>query len=77
MQKIVIAHLVYHNPNNGEEFTVERIWPCTGPADAELIVNYYGRKTGASNAKIRIEDIADEEIKPTKTSTTTAQAHSA
>jgi len=75
MQQIVIAQLLYHNPKNGEEYTVVRHWPCKDRADAELIVNYYGRKTGAFNANIKIEEIPDEEIKSTKTTTITAQTH--
>ena len=73
MQKIVIAQLLYHNPKTGEEYTVQRAWPCKDEADAELIVKYYGMKTGAFNAKCVMEEISDEEIEQTTSSIATKE----
>jgi hypothetical protein len=62
-QKIVLCELEYMDPKTGKPFTVQRGWPCKDQADAELTVKYYGMKTGAFNAKVKIEDIEHEENK--------------
>lgn len=77
MQKIVIAKYTYRNPSNGEEFIVQRGWPCKDQADAELTVKYYGMKTGALSAQCVMEEVTDEEIKQAASSTTTKETHQA
>lgn len=62
-QKIVLCELEYMDPSTGKSFTVQRAWPCKDQTDAENIVKYYGMKTGAYNAKVKIEDIQHEENK--------------
>ena len=63
MQKIVLCEFEYADPKTGKPYTVQRAWPCRDATDAELTVKYYGMKTGAFNAKIRMEDIDHEESK--------------
>ena len=75
MQQIVIAKFSYRNPKNGEEFSVQRGWPCIDHADAELTVKYHGRKTGALEAQCNIEEITDEVIKSSKTTTVAKETH--
>ncbi len=77
MQKIVIAKYTYRNPGNGEEFIVQRGWPCKDQSDAEHIVKYYGMKTGALSAQCVMEEVTNEEIKQAASSTTTKEAHQA
>jgi len=77
MQKIVIAELSYLNPKTGEEYTVQRGWPCKDKQDAEHIVKYYGMKTGAYDAKCVMEEVTDEEIKQVKTGATTKEKNQA
>ncbi len=74
---IVLARFSYVDPKTEKEFTVDYGWPCKDQQDAELIVKYHGHKTGSYGAQCKIEEIKDEEIKPTQTETTTTQAHQA
>ncbi len=73
MQKIVIAKYTYRNPKTGEEFTVQRGWPCKDQEDAEQTVKYYGQKTGALSAQCVMEEVTNEEIKQAASSTTTKE----
>jgi len=73
MQKIVIAKFTYHDPKTGEEYHVQRGWPCKDQEDAERTVKYYGMKSGAFNAQCIIEDVTDEEIKQATSSTATKE----
>jgi|688.fasta_scaffold1747992_2 hypothetical protein len=77
MKQMVIAKLTYKNPKTGELYTVNRGWPCKDEQDAQLTVKYYGMKTGALSADCVMEELNNEEIKPSKTSITTAQTHQA
>jgi hypothetical protein len=77
MQKTVIAEFTYRDPKTNKEFAVQRSWPCKDQQDAERIVKYYGMKTGAFNAKCFIEEASNEEIKSSKTETTTKETHQA
>ena len=77
MQKIVIAELSYRNPSNSEEYTVQRGWPCKDEADAELIVKYYGMKTGSYGAKCVMEEVTNEEIKQATSSIITKEKNQA
>lgn len=61
--KIVLAQFEYTDPTTGKDYIVQRGWPCDDQKDAERIVKYYGMKTGAFNAKVKIEDIKYEEVK--------------
>lgn len=72
MTKIVLAKFRYRNPHSGEEFIVPRGWPCKDQSDAELTVKYHGMKTGALSAECKMEEVTNEEIKPSQTSTITA-----
>jgi hypothetical protein len=63
LQKIVIAKFLYRNPQSGEDFTVERSWPCKDQTDAESSVKYHGQKTGALSAECKIEVMDNEESK--------------
>ncbi len=77
MQNIVMAKFKYRNPKTGKEFIVPRGWPCRNEQDAQLTAKYYGMKTGALSAECVMEEVTNEEIKPSKTSITTAQTHQA
>jgi hypothetical protein len=77
MQKIVIAQLLYRNPKSGEEYTVQRHWPCKSQTDAEHIVKYYGMKTGALTAKCVMEELTNEEIKQASSGIITKETHQA
>jgi hypothetical protein len=77
MQKIMIAELSYRNPKTGEEYTVQRSWPCKSLEDAELIVKYYGMKSGAYDAKCVMEEMTDEEIKQATRSIITKEKNQA
>ncbi len=77
MHKIIIAQFEYVNPKTGEPYHVIRDWPCRDQQDAELIVKYYGMKTGSVEAQCRIEEFTDEEIKQATSSIITAEAHQA
>jgi len=73
----VIAKFLYRDPTNGEEFTVERGWPCKDQTDAELTVKYHGTKTGALSAECKMEEVTNEESKQSTTSTAAKEAHQA
>ena len=77
MQKIVIAKFTYRDPKTNKEFNVEKHWPCKDKEDAEHIVKFYGYKTGAYDAQCVMEEVNNEEIKPSKTETVTEEAHQA
>ena len=77
MQKIVIAKLTYRDPRTGKEFHVQRTWPCKDQQDAERIVKYYGMKSGAFEAQCVMEEVNNEEIKQSQSSTTTKETHQA
>ena len=77
MQKIVIAKFTYRDPKTGKEFHVQRSWPCKDQQDAERIVKYYGMKSGAFDAQCVMEEVNNEEIKPSKTETVTEETHQA
>lgn len=62
-QKIVLAEFEYYDPTTGKPYFYQTGWPCKDNYDAELTVKYYGMKTGAINAKIKIEDLNNEETK--------------
>jgi hypothetical protein len=63
LQQIVIAKFRYRNPQSGDEFIVERSWPCKDQTDAERSVKYHGQKTGALSAECVMEDMNNEESK--------------
>lgn len=77
MQKIVIAKFTYRDPKTAKEFTVQKGWPCKDKEDAEHIVKFYGYKTGAYDAQCVMEEVNNEEIKPTSTSIIAEEAHQA
>ena len=77
MTNIVMARLKYRDPQSGKEFTVDRGWPCKNQLDAELIVKYYGMKTGALDAECKMEGVANEEIESSKTEIIAKEAHQA
>lgn len=58
---MVVAEFEYCYQNN--KFYVTRAWPCRDKDDADLIVRFYGYKTGAIGANFNIEDIKYEEVK--------------
>lgn len=58
-QKLVLAEFEYHNPGTGKPYFYQTGWPCKDDYDAELTVKYYAMKTGAWNAKVKIEDMDD------------------
>ena len=60
---MVVAQFEYRDPDSDKSFFVPQAWPCWDESDAELIVKYYGFKTGAIEAKCNIEDIRYEEVK--------------
>lgn len=75
--KVLVAQFEYVNPRTGEPYHVIRDWPYKDQQDAELIVKYYGMKTGSVEAQCRIEEFTDEEIKQATSSITTEEAHQA
>lgn len=68
----VIAQFEYWNPKTGKPYYTVRGWPCKSQQDAELTVKYYGHKTGSVEAKCRLEELTDEEIKQITSSPITA-----
>ena len=73
----VIAQFEYWNPKTGKPYYVARCWPCRDQADAGLTVSYYGKKTGSVEAKCKIEELTDEEVKQITRSIITKEAHQA
>jgi hypothetical protein len=70
--RIVMAKFTYVNVHLGTTFQVERGWPCRDQQDAQHIVQRHGLKTGALDAECVMEEITDEEIKQSASSTATA-----
>jgi hypothetical protein len=71
-KKTVIAKFEYYDAAKDQPFYAIRSWPCQDQAEAELIVKYYGMKTGSVEAQCNIKEPTDEKDQLTQTETIAA-----